>query len=824
MFRILLSVLVILGFSNLALAQDRANAILVLDGSGSMWGQIDGVNKIVIARDVVGGLLDSLPEDQALGLMAYGHRTKGDCGDIELLAEPGTDRAALAAAVNGISPVGKTPLSAAVIQAAEALKYSEEVATVILVSDGIETCDYDPCEVGRQLEQTGVGFTAHVIGFDVADPAARAQLQCLADETGGTFRTADDAGELADALTEVAAAPAPEPQPAMINITFRATDGEGGPVITDGLIWSISAGDATLADGADEASPAFTLEEATEGTATVLRLVDEASAEATYSVTTEGQVVVIALPEYAPPATVEAPASAPAGSLVDVTFTGPRGGGDYISSAREGMKPGFYDEYANVTDAEGDTLTLRMPPVAGTATISYVLGDGRDILGSTTIEVTPLDITLTVPEAATVGTAENIVWTGPDYTSDYITVSKPDDSGYEAYTYTNKGSPLSLDMPTEEGTYELRYVLSASREIAARSETFEVSPATVSVEGPVEAIAGSTIEVTWEGPDADADYIAISRVDDDSGYETYAYTKGTNPLEVKTPIEPGDYEIRYILSQGRKILAATPLALTEVSATVSGPASATVGTEIEVTWEGPDYKSDYIGIGKAGEPGYVTYTYTSEGSPMKIEVPGEPGDYELRYIPNADQSDVLARAALTVEAAQVTLSAPASVVAGSQVAVDWTGPDTKNDWLDISTNDDTPNDYEAYEYTKSGSPAQITAPAMPGEYFVRYVLSAQPRQVIATRPITVTDVTANVSGVIGDERIDVTWEGPNYQRDYVVVAEPGAAPNKYIDYVYAREGGTGTLDLPETPGEYELRYIFAGTETRILTTTPITIE
>ncbi len=134
-----------------AAAQEAAphKTILVLDASGSMWGQLQGEAKITIAQRVVTDLLDRLPDSQQLGLMAYGHRRKGDCSDIELLVAPGADtRDEIAAAVARISPKGKTPLSAAVIQAAEQLKYEEEPATVILVSDGRETCDMDPCEVG----------------------------------------------------------------------------------------------------------------------------------------------------------------------------------------------------------------------------------------------------------------------------------------------------------------------------------------------------------------------------------------------------------------------------------------------------------------------------------------------------------------------------------------------------------------------------------------------------------------------------------------------------------------------------------------------------
>ena len=162
-------------------AQDE-KAILVLDGSGSMWGQISGKHKIEIARDVIGQVLSDIPATRELGLVAYGHNRKGDCTDIEELVPVGDQRDQIRNAVNSLNPRGKTPLSDAVVFAAEKLKYQEEVATVILVSDGIETCEADPCAVGRALEEAGVNFTAHVVGFDVSEPEAIAQLQCLARE------------------------------------------------------------------------------------------------------------------------------------------------------------------------------------------------------------------------------------------------------------------------------------------------------------------------------------------------------------------------------------------------------------------------------------------------------------------------------------------------------------------------------------------------------------------------------------------------------------------------------------------------------------------
>lgn len=61
----------------------QTTTMIVMDGSGSMWGQIDGRTKLEIARETVTGVLGTLPESRVIGLMAYGHRERGNCADIE---------------------------------------------------------------------------------------------------------------------------------------------------------------------------------------------------------------------------------------------------------------------------------------------------------------------------------------------------------------------------------------------------------------------------------------------------------------------------------------------------------------------------------------------------------------------------------------------------------------------------------------------------------------------------------------------------------------------------------------------------------------------
>ena len=196
-------------------SEPQANAtMLVLDASGSMWGQINGRSKIEIARDAVGSMLDGW-QGGDIGLLAYGHRRKGDCADIQVLQAPESNNTdAIRKQVGAINPVGMTPISASVRQAAQELRFSENKATVILVSDGEETCNADPCELGKELESASVDFTAHVIGFDI-EKASKADLQlaCLASSTGGRYLMADSAAELNQALKAVAVATPDTPKP-----------------------------------------------------------------------------------------------------------------------------------------------------------------------------------------------------------------------------------------------------------------------------------------------------------------------------------------------------------------------------------------------------------------------------------------------------------------------------------------------------------------------------------------------------------------------------------------------------------------------------------
>jgi Ca-activated chloride channel family protein len=85
---------------------------------------------------------------------------------------------------------------------AEKLKPMEDETTIILVSDGKETCEGDPCALVKELRRSGIRFIMHVIGFDVNDED-RKQIECMAEAGGGTYYSAKNAGEFQMAARQV---------------------------------------------------------------------------------------------------------------------------------------------------------------------------------------------------------------------------------------------------------------------------------------------------------------------------------------------------------------------------------------------------------------------------------------------------------------------------------------------------------------------------------------------------------------------------------------------------------------------------------------------
>jgi len=224
----------ILPLPSLALAQacntaDRS-LLLVLDASGSMNAKLpNGETRIDVARRAVKGVASFIPPEARLSLRLYGAqspRAKKNCQDTNLavpFSPAGQSGSAITATVDGVTAQGYTPIAFSLDQAINDFPPDAKERVIVVVSDGKETCQGDPCATAKALAAKGV--VIHTVGF-VVDTAARAQLQCIARATGGSYFDAPVGPELPDMLKSafgvckktVVTLP-PKPQPGKLRTT-----------------------------------------------------------------------------------------------------------------------------------------------------------------------------------------------------------------------------------------------------------------------------------------------------------------------------------------------------------------------------------------------------------------------------------------------------------------------------------------------------------------------------------------------------------------------------------------------------------------------------
>jgi Mg-chelatase subunit ChlD len=184
---------------------DRAVEIVV-DASRSMWGRMDDEPKMVIAKNILMDVADWVPDDLDLALRAYGSTSPSDdrnCYDSTLLVPFGEDnRWAIRDAIDGLRPLGQTPIAFAMNEAANDFGTEQGERVLVLVTDGIESCGGDPVQAARELREQGI--TVHLVGFGLgnAKDEDAASLQAVADASGGRYVTAGSAEELKDALAQ----------------------------------------------------------------------------------------------------------------------------------------------------------------------------------------------------------------------------------------------------------------------------------------------------------------------------------------------------------------------------------------------------------------------------------------------------------------------------------------------------------------------------------------------------------------------------------------------------------------------------------------------
>uniref|UniRef100_UPI0026083B7E hypothetical protein n=1 Tax=uncultured Halomonas sp. TaxID=173971 RepID=UPI0026083B7E len=185
------------------------------------------------------------------------------------------------------------------------------------------------------------------------------------------------------------------------------------------------------------------------------------------------------------------------------------------------------------------------------------------------------------------------------------------------------------------------------------------------------------------------------------------------------------HEIRYVIQQSKRTLASQSITLVPATAQLMVNDPILPSGRFQVEWVGPDNPRDYITIVEAGAPegSYADYVRTSRGSPVTLDAPAEPGEYEVRYV--IQQSGrTLASLPVSVGAGEVSLAIEGSPEAGGVIEVNWQGPGRYEDVIQIVAAD-APDDAKAIREARAsqGSPLQLFAPSTAGSYELRYTAS-----------------------------------------------------------------------------------------------------
>ncbi|MBX9942280.1 MAG: VWA domain-containing protein [Candidatus Obscuribacterales bacterium] len=198
------------------------HVLFIVDASRSMLeGLGGGTQKIDAAKQVLQNAIARIPPDVNFGLRVFGHGYQGagnrnslfgggfaalgnECRNSALLVPIGTgNRRTIIEKVRQIRPYGMTPLAYSIeMAAASDFRGLTGNKTIILISDGQDTCGGNPCEVIRQLPKYGIKIKVDVVGLNLrGDPVSRNQLNCIANESGGKYYDADTAAKLIESVS-----------------------------------------------------------------------------------------------------------------------------------------------------------------------------------------------------------------------------------------------------------------------------------------------------------------------------------------------------------------------------------------------------------------------------------------------------------------------------------------------------------------------------------------------------------------------------------------------------------------------------------------------
>ena len=192
-----------LGAGSAHAADESPATIILLDGSGSMWGKLEGdqTPKFDAVRDLLRQTISRLKPDTRLGLAAFGHRRRGTCNDAEVIVAPQPGSLAqIQGPLERLNAMGKGPLVLGLREAAKAIGTAP--GTIIVINDDVDNCGQDLCTAAAEIAKANPALTVHTISLGLDKPKIE-QMSCLARDTNGKLFNAPNNAGIASALDQV---------------------------------------------------------------------------------------------------------------------------------------------------------------------------------------------------------------------------------------------------------------------------------------------------------------------------------------------------------------------------------------------------------------------------------------------------------------------------------------------------------------------------------------------------------------------------------------------------------------------------------------------
>ncbi len=150
----------------------KTRILFLLDASGSMYARMERDTRINVAKRLLSNIVDSLQgaKNVELALRVYGHTSppaKRDCKDTRLeVPFRLNNHSEIKKRIQSISPKGTTLIAYSLQQAAYDFPLEPNTRNVIiLITDGIEECQGDPCAISEALQSKGVVLKPFIIGL-----------------------------------------------------------------------------------------------------------------------------------------------------------------------------------------------------------------------------------------------------------------------------------------------------------------------------------------------------------------------------------------------------------------------------------------------------------------------------------------------------------------------------------------------------------------------------------------------------------------------------------------------------------------------------------